>query len=91
MTKASNMFLYFSFVLLNNEYIFNTNERLHTMTKNLNGNGRQACTHCSYRSVSGMLKGHGKCPFHFTSSTWGLDWASKLYPNHPNSNKRVTK
>jgi hypothetical protein len=54
----------------------------------LNGNGKQKCTHCVHQSISGLVKGHGKCPFHWAAGNWGNEWASKQYPTHPNAVSR---
>jgi len=49
---------------------------------NLDGLGKQKCTRCEHRSVTGLKAGHGKCPYHFAQGTWGRKWASEFYPNH---------
>ena len=53
--------------------------------ESMNGHGKQPCSLCSFRSVSGLVPGHGKCPFHWASGVWGLQWASQLYPEHPDA------
>ncbi len=53
------------------------------MNANLNGNGRQSCSKCAHRSVAGLSRGDGKCPFHWEEGVWGLAKASRDFPNHP--------
>ena len=55
----------------------------------LNGKGKQQCTLCGYRSIAGLMKGNGKCPFHWAKGNWGLNWASKCHPDHPQAIKNV--
>ena len=52
------------------------------MKTQLDGTGRQKCTLCKHQSIAGIKSGHGKCPFHWASGNWGIDYASKIYPNH---------
>lgn len=48
------------------------------------GRGRQRCTHCELRSVAGLRRGQGLCPYHFTEATLGRELASELHnrPQH---------
>ena len=48
----------------------------------LNGRGRQKCKHCAHRSIAGMVKGEGRCPYHWAVTAVGKDWANKCYPNY---------
>lgn len=51
--------------------------------KKLNGNGKQKCTKCSHQSISGLVKGNGLCPYHWSEMNWGTAWAQHCYPNFP--------
>lgn len=53
----------------------------------LDGRGRQLCKKCHHRSIAGMVKGEGRCPFHWAAHVWGLEWASKSYPTHHEAKK----
>lgn len=53
----------------------------------LDGTGRQKCRHCDHKSLAGMGPGGGLCPFHWAKFNWGVKWASKCYPNHPEAKK----
>ena len=53
------------------------------MKNELDGNGRQWCCKCAYRSLIGMVRGQGLCPYHWAARTWGKPWADRCYPNHP--------
>lgn len=44
------------------------------------GRGLQSCCRCSRRSISGLVRGQGLCPFHFAEASWGEEWARKCYP-----------
>lgn len=43
------------------------------------GNGRQPCVHCTLRSIAGMKKGQGLCPYHWAVQAWRKTWADSLY------------
>lgn len=43
------------------------------------GAGRQPCRHCRWRSVPGLRKGQGLCPYHWAVSAYGQAWADKQY------------
>lgn len=48
-----------------------------------NGKGKQLCKMgCGWRSVSGLAKGQGMCPYHWAESQWGRDWAQQCYPQY---------
>ena len=50
----------------------------------MDGTGRQRCTRCPRRSVPGIAKGHGKCPYHWAVGVWGQRWADTYYlPEEP--------
>lgn len=47
------------------------------------GKGKQKCIRCHRRSIGGMVKGHGLCPYHYAAEQWGQAWADSLYlPEH---------
>ena len=48
--------------------------------------GKQKCTKCESPSIPGLVNGQGKCPFHWAMQ-WGLEWASRCHPNHPEAIK----
>jgi hypothetical protein len=41
--------------------------------------GRQKCTLCDHRSLSGLNKGCGKCTYHFTLLVYGQSVVDKIY------------
>lgn len=53
--------------------------------KEYNGSGRQLCNKCAFNSISGMMKKHGLCPFHYAAGQWGKEWAEKCYPDYSNA------
>lgn len=53
------------------------------MARPLDGTGRQKCTRCDHRSIAGLFKGRGLCPYHYASAIWGKKWAAECFPNHP--------
>ena len=38
----------------------------------------QLCTKCSKPSIPGLIKGCGKCQFHWNEGVWGTEWANKI-------------
>lgn len=36
---------------------------------------KQKCTLCNKDSIPGLLKGHGKCQYHYNLGQFGKDWA----------------
>ena len=52
------------------------------IVKNLDGNGRQKCTKCNHKSIAGIVKGKGLCPYHWAHFQWGKKWADSCYPNY---------
>jgi len=44
----------------------------------------QACTaaHCGKPSIPGLIKGSGKCAFHWAKGVCGIEWAAKCHPDH---------
>lgn len=47
----------------------------------MDGKGKQSCTRCGYRSIRGMARGHGLCPYHWNFFMWGQPWADLRVPN----------
>jgi len=48
--------------------------------KRHDGTGKQPCTQgCGFRSVSGMHRGQGLCPYHFAVVFHGQAWADRTY------------
>jgi prepilin-type N-terminal cleavage/methylation domain-containing protein len=47
----------------------------------MNGKGRQMCKKkgCQFRSIAGMPKGSGMCPYHWAEDRWGKQWADQCY------------
>lgn len=43
------------------------------------GRGRQKCQKCELKSVAGLAKGNGLCPYHFTVVVHGQKWADTIY------------
>lgn len=43
------------------------------------GKGRQQCRKCERKSVAGLVKGMGLCPYHFDVAMFGQEWADKIY------------
>jgi hypothetical protein len=43
------------------------------------GSGRQSCVHCWRRSLPGMTKGRGLCPYHWAVWVWGRAWADSIF------------
>ena len=37
----------------------------------------QTCTKCGKRSIPGLIRGAGKCQFHWNEGVWGAEWALK--------------
>jgi hypothetical protein len=37
----------------------------------------QKCTECNKDSIPGLIKGKGKCEYHWTLGVWGKEWANK--------------
>ena len=42
----------------------------------------EKCTLCNAPSIKGLIKGAGKCQWHWALGNWGIEWASQLYPKH---------
>ncbi len=38
----------------------------------------QKCTLCNEKSIPGLLKGHGKCQYHWNVGAFGKEWADKV-------------
>jgi hypothetical protein len=43
------------------------------------GTGRQKCRRCSLRSIPGLVRGQGLCPYHWAEANWGKAWAERCY------------
>lgn len=41
--------------------------------------GKQMCSipGCDKRSIPGLIRGHGKCQYHWNAGVWGKEWADK--------------
>jgi hypothetical protein len=39
---------------------------------------QQVCTLCEKPSISGLIRGRGKCQYHWNLGCWGKDWADKV-------------
>ena len=37
----------------------------------------QKCTKCDKQSIPGLIKGAGKCQFHWNEGLYGKEWAEK--------------
>lgn len=50
---------------------------------------RQLCTkaHCGLPSLPGLIKGCGKCPYHWAEGVWGTAHAARVHPEHPEAKK----
>jgi hypothetical protein len=48
----------------------------------LDGSGKQICTKCSHKSLPGLSKGSGLCPYHWAEKNWGSEWAKKYHPDY---------
>jgi len=48
----------------------------------LDGRGRQPCCKvpCGYRSLRGIRKGEGLCPYHWAVVVWGQAWGDSCFP-----------
>lgn len=48
----------------------------------LQGRGKQPCSvpGCLFKSIAGMVHGHGLCPYHYAADMWGKEWADRCYP-----------
>lgn len=46
-----------------------------------NGTGKQGCSQrpCRYRSLPGLTRGQGLCPYHWAVKVWGQKWADTIY------------
>ena len=44
------------------------------------GKGKQKCQHCQHKSVKGLIRGEGLCPYHWAVYQWGQEWADRCYP-----------
>jgi len=55
--------------------------------KNLNGTSSTKVCNCGYKSISGLKPGISLCPFHYASHQYGVNWAAKCYPLHPEAIK----
>lgn len=62
-----------------------TNHKAAAATGDLNGSGRQPCSQggCEFRSLAGLVRGAGECPFHWAQRQWGTAWAAQCHPTHP--------
>ena len=59
------------------------------MKQSLDGKGKKVCVYCKHKSVASVTS--GRCPFHWASNIWGIEWASSLYPEHPEAKKDHSK
>lgn len=50
----------------------------------LDGTSRQNCVQrpCPFRSISGLRRGQGLCPYHWAVGVWGKAWADQCFPNY---------
>lgn len=39
---------------------------------------KQVCTECGKPSIPGLIKGKGKCAYHWNVGVWGKPWAEKI-------------
>ena len=44
---------------------------------------RQVCTECGEPSISGLVRGKGKCQYHWNAGVWGKEWADKCRTESP--------
>lgn len=57
----------------------------------LDGKGKQICSvpGCGRRSLTGLVRGEGVCPYHWAAGNWGTDWAKRCFPNYtPRQDKK---
>lgn len=38
----------------------------------------QSCTLCKERSIPGLIRGAGKCQYHWNLALWGKAWADAI-------------
>lgn len=48
------------------------------------GNGKQQCQRCQRKSIAGLPKGKGLCPYHYAEAQWGSSWADSIYESEAN-------
>lgn len=53
------------------------------MRSTLDGRGRQKCIHCPHRSIAGLPRTQGLCPYHWNVWVYGRSWANHVRPSHP--------
>ena len=58
----------------------------------LDGAGRQKCAagKCKHKSLPGLIKGKGLCPYHWCYGLWGKDWADQQYPEFNQTKEKTT-
>ncbi len=44
------------------------------------GQSNQKCSvaGCGQLSIPGLVRGHGKCQYHWNAGVWGKEWADKV-------------
>lgn len=64
-----------------------------TTTTTLDGKGRQPCSSpgCPFRSLRGMKRGRGLCPFHWHAWVWGHASAKQVHPTYHDTARARTK
>lgn len=51
----------------------------------------QPCTLCEAKSIPGLIRGAGKCAYHWAELHWGTKWAAKCHPDHPEAKAYLRK
>ena len=49
--------------------------------------GRQLCTICKEPSIPGLVKGRGKCQYHWNVGAFGQAWADRVEKDKQSSQK----
>jgi hypothetical protein len=44
---------------------------------------KNKCTFCGDISLFGLVRGQGKCAWHWTAIVWGKNWAIKCHGQEP--------
>ena len=40
---------------------------------------KNPCTICGEPGIPGLIRGAGKCPYHWAAGVWGKEYADRLY------------
>jgi hypothetical protein len=49
----------------------------------------QKCTLCDKPSIPGLVRGRGKCQYHWNVGVWGKEWADEVQKRETTHNQQT--